>query len=83
MRADTLDPFDASTMSGVAGILADARPAELWALADIARGDSSLCVYSTTGRTCAAPRLTQAEGAKKTWEKFIRLGVGADKAGDG
>ena len=77
MRADTLDPFDASTMSGVAGILADARPAELWALADIARGDSSLCVC------CAAPRLTPAEGAKKTWEKYIRLGVGADKAGDG
>ncbi|KAH9020658.1 hypothetical protein EDB84DRAFT_1581066 [Lactarius hengduanensis] len=35
-----------------AGILADTRPAEFWALADLARGDAGVRVLSATGRTC-------------------------------
>ncbi|KAH9177259.1 hypothetical protein EDB89DRAFT_1844864 [Lactarius sanguifluus] len=35
-----------------AGILADTRPAEFWALADLAQGDAGVRVLSATGRTC-------------------------------
>ncbi|KAH9039656.1 hypothetical protein EDB85DRAFT_265993 [Lactarius pseudohatsudake] len=35
-----------------AGILVDTRPAEFWALADLARGDAGVRVLSATGRTC-------------------------------
>ncbi|KAH9056840.1 hypothetical protein EDB87DRAFT_1566023 [Lactarius vividus] len=35
-----------------AGILSDTRPAEFWALADLARGDEGVRVLSATGRTC-------------------------------
>ena len=37
-----------------AGILADARPAEFWALADLARGEAGVRVRTATGRTCSA-----------------------------
>ncbi|KAI0255662.1 hypothetical protein BJV78DRAFT_691984 [Lactifluus subvellereus] len=36
-----------------AGILADARPAEFWALADLARGEAGVRVRTATGRTCS------------------------------
>jgi hypothetical protein len=36
-----------------AGILADARPAEFWALADLARGETGVRVRTATGRTCS------------------------------
>ena len=40
--------------SGVgAGILTDARPAEFWAIADLAPGDSGVRVRTATGRTCS------------------------------
>jgi Histone chaperone Rttp106-like len=35
------------------GILADARPAEFWALADLARGEAGVRVRTATGRTCS------------------------------
>jgi len=50
------------------GILADARPAEFWALADLAPGDDGVRVRSATGRTCTVvltrcpdPRTTPIE----------------------
>ena len=36
-----------------AGILADARPAEFWALADLMRGEAGVRVRTATGRTCS------------------------------
>ena len=36
-----------------AGILADGRPAEFWALADLARGEAGVRVHTATGRTCS------------------------------
>ncbi|KAH9958769.1 hypothetical protein BC827DRAFT_1269364 [Russula dissimulans] len=36
-----------------AGVLADARPAEFWALADLARGEAGVRVRTATGRTCS------------------------------
>ncbi|KAH9969354.1 hypothetical protein BJV74DRAFT_799359 [Russula compacta] len=36
-----------------AGILADARPAEFWAVADLAPGDAGVRVRTATGRTCS------------------------------
>jgi hypothetical protein len=36
-----------------AGILADARPAEFWAVADLARGEAGVRVRTATGRTCS------------------------------
>jgi len=36
-----------------AGILADARPAEFWALEDLARGEAGVRVRTATGRTCS------------------------------
>jgi len=36
-----------------AGILADGRPAEFWALADLARGEAGVRVRTATGRTCS------------------------------
>ena len=36
-----------------AGILADARPAEFWALGDLARGEAGVRVRTATGRTCS------------------------------
>ena len=39
--------------SAGAGILADARPAEFWALADLARGEAGVRVRTATGRTCS------------------------------
>jgi len=36
-----------------AGILTDARPAEFWALADLARGEVGVRVRTATGRTCS------------------------------
>jgi len=36
-----------------AGILTDARPAEFWALADLARGEAGVRVRTATGRTCS------------------------------
>jgi hypothetical protein len=36
-----------------AGVLASGRPAEFWALADLAAGDAGVRVRSATGRTCS------------------------------
>jgi histone chaperone Rttp106-like protein len=36
-----------------AGILADGRPAEFWALADLARGEAGVRVRTVTGKTCS------------------------------
>ncbi|KAH9974600.1 hypothetical protein BGW80DRAFT_148615 [Lactifluus volemus] len=36
-----------------AGILTDARPAEFWALADLAPGEAGVRVRTATGRTCS------------------------------
>src|SRR6266702_4283476 len=54
------------------GILADARPAEFWALADLPRGDAGVSVRSATGRTCTVvltrcppPRTTPTEGSEE------------------
>ena len=38
---------------GAAGILADGRPAEFWALEDLARGEAGVRVRTATGRTCS------------------------------
>ena len=58
--------------STAAGILADTRPAEFWALADLARGDAGVRVLSATGRTCTliltrrpSPRTTSTEGSEE------------------
>lgn len=63
-RETSLWFFDgASAASGAAGILADARPAEFWALGDLARGDAGVCVRSATGRTCTVV-LTRCPAAR-------------------
>lgn len=60
---------------GTAGILADTRPAEFWALADLASGDAGVRVLSATGRTCTvvltrrpAPCTTSTEGSEEDEE---------------
>ena len=71
-RETSLWFLDGSAASGTAGILADSRPAEFWALGDLARGDAGVRVLSATGRTCTvvltrrpAPRPTAAEGSEE------------------
>ena len=44
---------DGANANAGAGILADARPAEFWALEDLARGDAGVRVRTATGRTCS------------------------------
>ncbi|KAF8262465.1 hypothetical protein EI94DRAFT_1743573 [Lactarius quietus] len=70
-RETSLWFFDASAATGIAGILADARPAEFWALVDLAVGDAGVRVLSATGRTCTViltrrptPRATSTEGSE-------------------
>ena len=55
-----------------AGILADARPAELWALADLAPGAEGIRVCTATGRTCSVV-LTRhnAHGSEKRGEEAM------------
>ncbi|KAI9459942.1 hypothetical protein BJY52DRAFT_1186245 [Lactarius psammicola] len=55
-----------------AGVLADTRPAEFWALSDLARGDTGVRVRTATGRTCTvvltrcpAPRTTPTEESEE------------------
>ena len=62
--------------SGTPGILADTRPAEFWAVADLARGDAGVRVLSATGRTCTVvltrrptPCATSTEGSEEEDEE--------------
>jgi hypothetical protein len=64
-----------SAASGTAGILSDTRPAEFWAVVDLARGDAGVRVLSATGRTCTViltrrptPRVTSTEGSEEDEE---------------
>ena len=52
VRETSLWFFDDVANAG-AGILADGRPAEHWALADLARGEAGVRVRTATGRTCS------------------------------
>jgi hypothetical protein len=45
-----------------AGILADARPAEFWALKDLARGEAGVRVRTATGRTCSVVFMRRGSG---------------------
>jgi hypothetical protein len=65
----------ASSVNGTAGILSDTRPAEFWAVTDLAQGDTGVRVFSATGRTCTviltrrpAPRATSTEGSEEDEE---------------
>ena len=44
-----------------AGILADGRPAEFWAVADLARGEAGVRVRTATGRTCSVVLMRRSE----------------------
>ncbi|KAI0298450.1 hypothetical protein B0F90DRAFT_702923 [Multifurca ochricompacta] len=50
---DADDGKRSSNGGGGGGILADGRPAEFWALADLAKGEAGVRVRSVTGRTCS------------------------------
>lgn len=71
----------ASAASGTAGILGDARPAEFWAAADLARGDAGGRVLSSTRRTCTVVLTrrptTSIEGSEESGGK--RDGVSDDR----
>ena len=43
-----------------AGILADGRPAEFWAVADLAQGEAGVRVRTATGRTCSVVLMRRA-----------------------
>ena len=65
----------ASASGWAAGILADTRPAEFWAVADLAQGDAGVRVLSATGRTCTViltrrptPLATSTEGSEEDEE---------------
>jgi hypothetical protein len=62
----------ASAAPGTAGILADACPAEFWALADLEQDYAGVRVLSATGRTCtlvltrsSTPCATSIEGSEE------------------
>ena len=45
-----------------AGVLADGRPAEFWALEDLARGEAGVRVRTATGRTCSVVLMRRSGG---------------------
>ena len=47
------DNDDGANANARAGILTDGRPAEFWALEDLARGEAGVRVRTATGRTCS------------------------------
>jgi hypothetical protein len=53
VRETSLWFFDDGGANAGAGILADGRPAEFWALEDLARGEAGVRVRTATGRTCS------------------------------
>jgi hypothetical protein len=55
-----------------AGILADARPAEFWALADLAPGEAGVRLRTATGRTCSVVLTRRnARGNEKRGEEAM------------
>ena len=61
MRETSLWFFDDGANAG-AGILADGRPAEFWALGDLARGEAGVRVRTATGRTCSVVLMRRGSG---------------------
>jgi hypothetical protein len=63
-----------------AGILADARPAEFWAVADLARGEAGVRVRTATGRTCSVvlTRLATPENDGKDEDEEMGEGDGEE-----
>jgi Histone chaperone Rttp106-like len=53
---------DGANANAGAGILADARPAEFWALEDLARGEAGVRVRTATGRTCSVVLMRRRSG---------------------
>jgi hypothetical protein len=53
---------DGANAGCAAGILADARPAEFWALGDLARGEAGVRVRTATGRTCSVVFMRRKSG---------------------
>ncbi|KAN0118750.1 hypothetical protein V8E52_004861 [Russula decolorans] len=54
--------------AGAAGILTDGRPAEFWALEDLAHGESGVRVRTATGRTCSVVLMRRRSGDDGTGE---------------
>ena len=61
VRETSLWFFD-DDANGGAGILADGRPAEFWALGDLARGEAGVRVRTATGRTCSVVLMRRGSG---------------------
>lgn len=59
---------DGANAHAGAGILADARPAEFWALEDLARGEAGVRVRTATGRTCSVVLMRRRSGDDGTGE---------------
>ena len=69
VRETSLWLFDAYGANAAgAGILADARPAEFWALEDLARGEAGVRVRTATGRTCSVVFMRRRSGDDGTAE---------------
>jgi hypothetical protein len=62
------DGSNANAGAGAAGILADGRPAEFWALEDLARGEAGVRVRTATGRTCSVVLMRRRSGDDGTGE---------------
>jgi len=67
-----------------AGILADARPAEFWAVADLARDEAGVRVRTATGRTCSVvlTRLATPENDGKDEGEDEEMGEGDGEEGE-
>jgi hypothetical protein len=53
---------DGTNANEGAGILTDGRPAEFWALEDLARGEAGVRVRTATGRTCSVVLMRRRSG---------------------
>ncbi|KAF8496149.1 hypothetical protein F5888DRAFT_1705870 [Russula emetica] len=53
---------DGANANEGAGILTDGRPAEFWALEDLARGEAGVRVRTATGRTCSVVLMRRRSG---------------------
>jgi hypothetical protein len=60
---------DGANANAGAGILADGRPAEFWALKDLARGEAGVRVRTATGRTCSVVLMRRRSGDDGTGER--------------
>lgn len=63
------DNNDSANANVGAGILTDGRPAEFWALEDLARGDAGVRVRTATGRTCSVVLMRRGSGDDGTGER--------------